>query len=154
MNAPRPAATAVESRNANTSTGRLIETLSSRGRFRGASASSARHARERSQYAEAAAGQREQQGLGEELTDQPSARRAERAANGELALSRRRLRQQQIRHVRARHQQQKADRAEQEQSGERALPVIESCSGDDQSVLEQIVALLARRHRECAGRSR
>ena len=38
MNAPRPAATAVESTNANTSTGILIETLSSLGRFSGASA--------------------------------------------------------------------------------------------------------------------
>src|SRR5438552_2686179 len=38
VNAPRPAATAVESSNANTSTGILIDTLSSRGRFCGASA--------------------------------------------------------------------------------------------------------------------
>ena len=40
VNAPRPAATAVERRNANTSTGRLIEMPSSRGRFAGASATS------------------------------------------------------------------------------------------------------------------
>ena len=41
VNAPRPAATAVESKNAKTSTGILIETLSSRGRFSGARPASA-----------------------------------------------------------------------------------------------------------------
>src|SRR6267378_2313179 len=74
-----------------------------------------RYAPERSQYSKAAAAERKQGCFGKELTDQPPSRRTERGANGELTLSHRRLCQQQIRHVRARHQQQKSHRAEQDQ---------------------------------------
>ncbi len=74
-----------------------------------------RHASERSQHAQAAAHQREQKRLGQELTDQPSARRAKRASHGELALSDGKLRQQGIRHVRARDQQQEPHRPQQDQ---------------------------------------
>ena len=104
-----------------------------------------RHAPERSQYAKAAAGQRKQECFGQELTDQPSARRTERAANGELALSHRRLRQQQIRHVRARHQQQESHGAEQDQQRRASLARDRVLQRDDHSILEEIVALLARR---------
>ncbi len=75
----------------------------------------ARYAPERSQYAESPAGHRKQKCFRKELTDQPSARCPERTANGELALSDRRLRQEQIGHVRAGHQEQKSHRAEEHQ---------------------------------------
>ena len=60
-----------------------------------------------------AGGEREDQALGQQLPHQPPAARAERRADGHLALARRRPRQQQVRDVRARDQQQQPDRAEQ-----------------------------------------
>ena len=103
------------------------------------------HAPERSQHAQAAAGQRKQERFGEELTDQPSARRAERAANGELTLLHRRLCQQQVRHVRARHQQQESHGAEQDQQ-RRASPARDRVlQRDHHAIREKVVALLARR---------
>jgi hypothetical protein len=67
-------------------------------------------------------GSRRQDGcFGQGLTDQPSAPCTERAAHGELALSDRRVCQQQVRDVRPRDQQQKSHRAEQDRQG-RARP--------------------------------
>ena len=104
-----------------------------------------RHAPERSQHAKTAAGQRKQEGFGQELTDQPAARRTERAANGELALSDRRLCEQQVRDVRARHQQQESHGAEQNQQRRASLARDRVLQRDDHSVLEEVIALLARR---------
>jgi putative hemolysin len=52
-----------------------------------------------------AAGQRKQHALGQKLTDQPALARAERGADGQLALDLQQACQQQIRDVRARDQQ-------------------------------------------------
>ena len=104
VNAPSPAATAAVRSSAKASTGRLIETLSKRGRLCGASASKPVTPANAPKYSKTATGQGEQEGFREELADQPSARGAQRAANRKLASSHRRLREQQIRHVRARHQ--------------------------------------------------
>ena len=58
---------------------------------------------------------REQQALGEELADESSAPGAERRAHRELAMTRRRAREQQIRHVRARDEQHESHRDEQDE---------------------------------------
>ena len=55
----------------------------------------------------------EHHALGHQLPDDPAACRAERAADRHLALATRRARQQQVRHVRRRDEQQTADGAEQ-----------------------------------------
>ena len=144
VNAPRPAATAVERRNANTSHRNTDRDAVQPRQICRRQRNQSRHAPERSQHAERAAGQRKQEGFGEELTDQPSARRAERAANGELVLPHRRLCQQQIRHVRARHQQQESHGAEQDQQRRASLAGDRVLQRDDHSILEEIIALLAR----------
>ena len=123
----------------------LIETLSSRGRFSGASATSPATPPSAPSTPRPPPTSESRKRFGQELTDQPSARRAERAANGELALSRRRLRQQQVRHVRARHQQQESHRAEQDQQRRASLARDRVLQRDDDSVLEEVIALLARR---------
>ena len=63
--------------------------------------------------AERGAHQRQQHALGEELADQAAAARADRRANGDLALAHGRARQQQARHVGAGDDQQERRRAEQ-----------------------------------------
>ena len=56
---------------------------------------------------------RQQHALGEQLPDQPSRRRADGTANGDLVIARGRARQQQVGDVHARDQQHQADRAGQ-----------------------------------------
>src|SRR6202050_2261235 len=85
-----------------------------------------------------------QERLGKVLAHQPPARSSQRAANGKLTLSNRRLGQQQIRHVRACHQQQKPRGAEQKQQRRASLVRDRVLQRDDNSIFEQIIALLAR----------
>ena len=63
----------------------------------------------RDENAERAADRREQQALGQQLADQPPARRAERQPDRDLLLPRRRTRQQQVGDVRAHDQQHQHD---------------------------------------------
>ncbi len=143
VNTPSPAATAVESNSANRSTGILTADAVQPRQILRRKRNQSRHAPVGAQYAEAAADQRKQQRFGEELTDQPAARGAERVANGQLTLPCRGLRQQQVRDVRARDQQQKTDRAEQDQQRSASLPGDRFLQRHDNSVFKEIVALLA-----------
>jgi hypothetical protein len=61
--------------------------------------------------------QGEDQTLGEELPDDAPAIRAERGPNGNLALSGRAARQQQVRDVGARNQEHERDRAREDEKG-------------------------------------
>ena len=63
----------------------------------------------------ARAGDAEDDRFGEELAQQPDAAGAERRANRQLRLARRRTREQQVGDVRAGHEQDEADGAEQDQ---------------------------------------
>src|SRR5262249_51844440 len=74
-----------------------------------------RHAPRSEQDAEAAAYAREDHTFGEELSYQAAAAGAERGPHGELRLTRGRAREQQVRHVRARDQEDERDGAEQDQ---------------------------------------
>jgi hypothetical protein len=65
----------------------------------------------------AAARQREQAALGQQLADQPPPARPERGADRQLPGPPRRSREQKARDVRARHQQHEADRAQQQVEG-------------------------------------
>ena len=65
------------------------------------------------QHADGTRGEREDQALGEELPYQSPSAGAQRGTDRHLALTRRRLRQQQVRHVRAGDHEQERDRAEQ-----------------------------------------
>ena len=147
VNAPRPAATAVERRNANASTGTLSATLSSRGRLAGASAISSGHAEQRSHHAEAPPTSESSDGLREELTR--SAARARRPARREWrapALVADAWASSRLATFAHATSSRKPDRPQQQ----RAAPG-ERLAGDrilerhHQSVLEEIVALLARR---------
>ena len=60
---------------------------------------------------------RQQRALGQQLHDQPAAPGAERQADGDLLLPRRRARQQQVRDVGARDQQHQADDRHQQAAG-------------------------------------
>ncbi len=71
------------------------------------------HAAEREQEPEHRADTRKQNAFSGELTGQPHGAGAERAPNGDLAAPRFRARQQEIRDVHARDQQDERDRAEQ-----------------------------------------
>ena len=62
-----------------------------------------------------AAKQRDDQALGEQLAQQPRTAGAERGANRQLAVARRRARQQQVRDIRARDEQDERDGAEQDE---------------------------------------
>ena len=122
----------------------LIETLSSRGRLSGATATSPATPASARRTPSAPPARREQERLDEELADQPPARRAERAPNGELPVPRRRLRQEQVRHVRARDQEQEPDRAQQDQQRRARRARERVLERHGHPVLEQIVALLVR----------
>ena len=74
---------------------------------------------ERQRQAEAAAGERQQHVLGEELLQQPSAARARGGAQRHLLLPRGAGRQEQVRHVRAGDEQHEADGSEQERQAVR-----------------------------------
>ena len=67
----------------------------------------------RQQQADEPRHDREHDALGDELRDDAAAAGAERAADGDLALARRRPREQEVRDIRGRNQQQESDRAEQ-----------------------------------------
>ena len=62
---------------------------------------------------ENAAGERQQRALAEEVANDPESACTERPANGDLALARVGSHQEQIRHVRRRHEHHDADRGEQ-----------------------------------------
>ena len=66
---------------------------------------------------ERAPAQRQQQAFDQELTDQPRPRRANRQTNGDLPLAHRGARQQQVREVRARDQEDQPDRSEEYEQG-------------------------------------
>jgi len=102
VNAPRPAAIAVEREEREHKHWNTDRDAFQPRQICRRQRNQSRYATERSQYSKAAAAERKQECFGKELTDQPPSRRTERAANGELTLSHRRLCQQQIRHVRAR----------------------------------------------------
>ena len=80
----------------------------------GSSAISASMPQTASSRPSAAADQAEDHALGEQLADQAAATGAERGPHGDLALARRRAREQQVRDVHARDQQHEADGAEQQ----------------------------------------
>ena len=69
----------------------------------------------REQQADDGAGPGEHEALGEQLTHEPPRAGAERRADGQLALARRRAREQQVRDVRAGDQQHEDDGAHQRQ---------------------------------------
>jgi hypothetical protein len=99
---------------------------------------------EREEHTHRAARDRQEQRFGEELTDKPTARRAERAAHRELALAQGEPREHQVRDVRARDEQQKPDCAEQDQQRRSRFARDRFLKGDDESITEEVVALLAR----------
>ena len=68
-------------------------------------------ARDAENHSEHAAGEREDDALGQELTHDASPARANRSANRDFAAAPGRSHQQQVRHVRARDQQHEPDRA-------------------------------------------
>ena len=121
----------------------LIETLSSRGRLSGATATSPAtpatpgEPRARRRPASRNASARNWR------TSRP------RAAPSALRMAssrstRRGLRQEQVRHVRARHQEQESDRAQQDQQRRARLARERVLERHDQPILEEIVALLVR----------
>ena len=63
------------------------------------------------------AGERQDQGLGEKLANQPASARTQGRADGQLALAGRRARKHEIGHIGASNQKQEADSAEQHQQG-------------------------------------
>ena len=121
-----------------------METLSKRGRFCGASAINPRHTRECSQHAEAAADERKQERFSKKLANQTSARRTQRAANGELTLSRRGLREQQVGDIGAGNQEKKSHRSEQNEQRRASFAGDRVLQRDDHPIFEEIVVLLAR----------
>src|SRR5436309_4189250 len=72
---------------------------------------------EREQQPQRAAEQREQRAFGQQLADQAKPSGAESGADGDLALARRRARQQQVRGVGAGDEQNESDRTEENQKG-------------------------------------
>ena len=117
-----------------------LEARQARGRQGDQSADSG----QRPHDAEDAAGEGKQEGFGQELAHQPSAWRPESAADGELAVAHRGLREQQVRHVRARHEQQESHRAEENQQRPARFPRDRVLERLDRPVHEKVVALLAR----------
>jgi hypothetical protein len=114
---------------------------------------------ERQDDARRGAEKRQQQALDEQLARDRPARRAERETDGELALPRGGLREQQVGHVAARHQQHERDDAEQHVE---RLAVARAQGGDaggagtQRERLGEIVLLILRppvlRHRGLAPR--
>ncbi len=89
-------------------------TSCARGIFADADAHQEIDAPERQRNPRRAAGQRQQQALGQELTDETQRPGAERTARDDLLRTRRRARQEQVRDVRARRREHERDGSEQE----------------------------------------
>jgi hypothetical protein len=102
------------------------------------------HAERGDHHARQAAGRRQHERLGDELPRDPAASRAERVADREFALARGSLREEQVRHVRARDEEQEEDGAEENVQGRPDAAGERRLQRHRLRVREEVLALLGR----------
>ena len=142
----------------NASTGTFSCMSATRGSVDGSTISTSRWQASGDEQAERGAGEREHARFGEQLPNQPEPARAERGPHRQLAAADFAAREQQIRDVRACHQQDEADRRQKRQHDRlrRSQQIVAQRPQEDDPVrlcvLIGILALEAREHARHLGR--